>query len=415
MNSNEGQNNTNEVIAKKVNLWNINYINTLIVTLIINVAAMILITILPLYTKTIGGDNFIAGLLTTLLTISAFLCRPIFGKMIDSVGRRRVLILGLGMFALSTLMLLASYHLYVLLFLRLLQGVGLSAYSTALGTILSDVVPNERLSEGVGYFGIASTIAMAIGPSIGLFITEKFSYQATYIVSSCIALSGILFANFIKYEKERASIKLNMDEPYVISTASIETMSQLKKSGFIEKTALRPCFVMFFTVMAISAVFSFMPLFGLERNIDNIGLFFTFYALSMIFSRLLTGRIADRYGFAFAYIPGMIITFLLFLTLSFAYSLPMVLLAAVFYGVGYGTVQPVVNAVVIKLCPPERRGAANATYYATLDIGFGLGSFVWGYVSQVAGFTTVFLICAALVAISVLIYYVVLHRQIHSK
>lgn len=396
------------------NLWNRNYVNTLIVNMLINIASIILITVLPLYTMTIGGNNFVAGLLTTLLTISAFLCRPIFGKMLDRVSRRRVLILGLGMFAISTLMLLASNHLYILLFLRLVQGIGLSAYSTALGTILSDVVPLERLSEGVGYFGIASTIAMAIGPSIGLYTIEKFSYQATYVVSCLIALSGIIFAYFIQYEKVRVSNRYEREEAAVISTASVDTLGQLKKSSFIEQTALRPCFVMFLTVFAISAVFSFMPLFSLERNIDHIGLFFTFYAIAMILSRLVTGKIADRYGFTSAYIPGMIITFLLFLTLSFATSLPWVLLAAIFYGVGYGTVQPIVNAVVIRLCPPERRGAANATYYATLDIGFGLGSFVWGYVSQMYGFTAVFLICASCIALSVVIYYMVLHRVLRG-
>lgn len=415
MNSNEEQMNTNVKATNKAALWNSNYLNMLIVNLIINIASIILITVLPLYTMTIGGNNFIAGLLTTLLTISACLCRPIFGKMLDSVGRRKVLILGLGMFGLSTLMLLASHHLYILLFLRLVQGIGLSAYSTALGTILSDVVPIERLSEGVGYFGIASTVAMAIGPSIGLYITKNYSYQATYVVSCLIALSGIIFAYFIKYEKERDSGNVKQEDCVVISTASVDTLRQLKQSSFIERTALRPCFVMFFTVFAISAVFSFMPLFGLERNIDNIGLFFTFYAIAMVLSRIITGKIADRYGFTLAFIPGMIITFLLFITLSFAHSLPMVLLAAVFYGVGYGTVQPIVNAVVIKLCPPERRGAANATYYATLDIGFGLGSFVWGLVSQMYGFTAVFLICAVCIALSFVIYYLVLHRTIRAR
>ncbi len=414
MNSNEGTKITKETTVAKNGLWNRNYISTLIVNLIINIASIILITILPLYTMTIGGNNFVAGLLTTVLTISAFLCRPVFGKLLDSIGRRKVLILGLAMFALSTVMLLASYHLYILLFLRLMQGVGLSAYSTALGTILSDVVPIERVSEGVGYFGIASTIAMAIGPSIGLYLIERYDYNTAYVVSACIALSGIIFTYFICYEKGSAVTKSN-EETQVISTTSVDTMKQLKQSKFIEKTALRPCFVIFFIVLAISAVFSFMPLFSKERGIEHIGLFFTFYAISMIISRLFTGRIADRYGFVFAFIPGIVLTLLLFLTLAFAYSLPMVLLAAVFYGVGYGTVQPVMNAIVIKLCPSERRGAANATYYATLDTAFGLGSFVWGLVSQVFGFTAVFLICAGCVALSVIIYYLVLHPVIRMR
>ena len=108
----------------------------------------------------------------------------------------------------------------------------------------------------------------------------------------------------------------------------------------------------------------------------------------------------------------MLLTVMMFITLAYANSLPTVLLAAVFYGIGYGTLQPIMNAIVIKLAPPERRGSANATYYATMDISFGIGSIVWGAASQYLGFTAVFLACAASVVISLVIYYLILHYLI---
>jgi MFS family permease len=157
-----------------------------------------------------------------------------------------------------------------------------------------------------------------------------------------------------------------------------------------------------------------MPIFAESRNIGNIGLFFTAYAIAMIISRIFTGKIADRYGFYKAFLPSIIITFFMFIILAFAYSLPVVLLAAVFYGVGFGTLQPIMNAIVIKLSPPERRGAANATYYATMDISFGLGSLIWGAVSQYFGFTTVFLACATSVVISLIMYYLLLHPLVRN-
>jgi MFS family permease len=153
-----------------------------------------------------------------------------------------------------------------------------------------------------------------------------------------------------------------------------------------------------------------MPIFSKARDIDNIGLFFTFYAVSMILTRLVTGRLADHYGFLKVLLPGMAMMFMLFVTLAVASSLPVVLLAALFYGVGFGTIQPILNAIVIKLSPPERRGAANATYYATMDIGYGFGSLAWGVVSQMTGFTVVFLGCAVCMVIAVLAYYLLLHR-----
>jgi len=403
---------TMEIQNNKPLLWSKNFINTLIVNLIINISSMILITVLPLFTMTIGGNNFIAGLLMTILTMSALIFRPFFGKMLDNTGRRKVLILGLCLFSLSTILLLASTNMFLLLVLRFFQGIGLSAYSTALGTILSDVVPISRISEGVGYFGISATIAMAIGPTLGLYLCSRFSYQVTYIVTCGITLLSIIFACLINYEnKINKSIDTKQEDISVSFETVIIPQVPLGK-GFIEKSSVRPCIVLFFIVFAISAVFSFMPIFGESRDIDNIGLFFTFYAISMILSRIVTGKIADRYGFLKAFIPGITITFLLFLTLSFAHSLPVVLLAAVFYGVGYGVVQPIMNALVIRRSSPERRGAANATFYATMDIGFGMGSLVWGIISQIAGFTVVFLGCAFCIFISVLAYILILHPQI---
>lgn len=251
---------------------------------------------------------------------------------------------------------------------------------------------------------------MAIGPTLGLYLCDRFDYQVTYIIAFGISLSSIVFASFINYESKTRYSNNKYQEDIAVAREIDSIVQKPPGKGFIEKSSIRPCIVMLFTVFAISAVFSFMPIFAKARDIDNIGLFFTFYAVSMILARIVTGKVADRFGYSIVFIPAIAITFMLFITLAFAYSLPTVLLAAVFYGVGYGTVQPIMNTIVIKLSPPERRGAANATYYATLDIGFGIGSFAWGVVSQLAGFTAVFLSCAFCIVLSILAYYLFLHR-----
>lgn len=397
-------------------LWNWHYINLLAVTLIVNVASIIMITVLPLYTVSIGGNNVVAGTLMLIFTISALLFRPFFGRLLDESGRRMVLTLGLCFFAVANLLLIFATDITFVFFLRFLQGIGLSAYSTALGTVLSDVVPHERISEGIGYFGISATISMAVGPPLGLYLSNQFGFHKTYLVVFLIAMGSAIFAYFNRYEKDPhyQHVASQLAENAHKRRESSMT-NQKKRFDFIEKSVLRPCFVMLLIVLPISAVFSFMPLYGKARNIENIGLFFTVYAVSMIITRLLTGRLADRYGHLVVYLPSVVMTFLLFVILAFAKTLPVVLIAAIFYGVGYGTIQPIMNTIVIKFSPAARRGAANATYYATMDIGFGLGSFIWGGVSQVAGFTMVFLIGAALIALSLLVYFWILHSQIRTR
>lgn len=411
MNSHEYSDQTIKINSISTELWNMQYINILLLNLVINTSGILLISILPLYAMSLGGNNLIAGVIMAIYTLSALLFRPFFGKMLDMKGRKSVLILGLIIFTLTSLLFLFTTNIILLLLLRFVQGIGLSAYSTALGTILSDVVPMSRLSEGVGYFGIAGTISMAIGPSLGLYLYTQFGFPITYMVTFLISLCSIIFGGYINYELKKEKV---LEENVKYQQVFGVNQSKQEKKSFIEKTSVRPCIVMFFIVISISSVFSFMPIFGEARNIDNIGMFFTVYAVAVILSRIITGRIADRYGFYKTFLPSVILTIMMFITLAFANSLPTVLLAAVFYGIGYGTLQPIMNAIVIKLAPLDRRGSANATYYATMDISFGLGSIVWGAASQSFGFTTVFIACAVSVVISIVIYYVILHSVVNA-
>jgi len=401
-----------EMQSTKTKLWSIQLAYTLIVYLVINLSGIILITVLPLFTLSIGGNNTLAGLLSTFLTMSALVFRPFFGKMLDNSGRKKVLILGLSLFALSAFLQVFSINVYILLALRLFQGIGLSAYSTALGTILADVVPASRITEGIGYFRISQTISLAIGPTLALYLYDRTGHQLPIILASLIALISIVFAVLINYESKTEKNPDASNDELSSARETVDTPQSLARKGFFERSSIRPCIVLLFVVFAVSSVFTFMPIFAITRNIENIGLFFTFYGVSMVLSTFFTSKIADRHGYLIVFLPGIVITFLLFVTLAFTYTLPLVLLAAIFYGVGYGTVQPVLNAIVVKLSPPDRRGAANATLYATFDIGFGVGSFVWGAVSQFAGFTVVFLGCAFCVVLSVLAYFLFLHRSL---
>ncbi len=87
------------------------------------------------------------------------------------------------------------------------------------------------------------------------------------------------------------------------------------------------------------------------------------------------------------------------------------LIAAVIYAVGYGSVQPALNTIVISLCPPHKRGAANAISFTSLDLGIGLGAFVWRLVSQNWGYPTIYLGCTGFMLLAVLAYLLMFRRK----
>lgn len=404
-------------------LWSKTYIIMLVVSLLVGTGHYILMGTLPLYAANLSGKASAAGLMVTLLTLSALLFRPVFGNLMDKRGRKVVLVTGAAiLMAVAVLYNLTSVILLIFIN-RFINGIGFSAHTTASGTIVADVVPPDRLSEGIGYYGISNTLAMAVGPAIGLFLIESRGYSILFITVLVLSVLSLISTLLVNYEKEgmtsnaapartgkgaRSEASTDESEPARCTESPVLKLNP-KKEPFLEKSAVLPSLVMFFVALSFGAIITFIPSFGLSRNIDNIGVFFTAYALAVLAARAFTGRLADRHGFFGVLLPGFFCIFLSLILLAFAYSLPAVLTSAVFYGLGYGTVYPLINAIIIKLCPPSRRGSANATIFAAMDIGIGSGAFVWGFISQGAGFAAVYLLSALFILVALAVYLVKVH------
>lgn len=397
-------------IESKSSLWT-KYFNLMLVySFLTSTTNYLMITAAPLYAIHLGGDNSIAGLMMGIFMIAAILVRPYFGKLLDEKSRRVVLIAGAAICTLTYFSYLFAFSIGMLILIRAINGIGFSANTNASGTVVSDVIPKDRLAEGVGYYGIANTLSTAIGPSIALFIIKNYNYTILFIFTAFLGILSMLVSYLIDYEKN------NNEEFIVISKTSSNknnnTTSKKSTNMIFEKTALPVALVMVFLAVTIGGIMTFVPTYATTRGIDNISSYFTVYALALLITRLFVGRMADKYGVSMAIIPGIILVIISFIILAFAKSLPVFLLSATLYGLGYGSSQPTLNAVMIKLCPPERRGAGNSTFYTAMDIGSGGGAMLWGVISQNFGFQSVYLTCAASVGISLLCYLFILRKQI---
>lgn len=399
----------------KEKLWTKYYIIVMIVTLLFGVSSTIHMSTLPLYAQEIGGDKSAAGMLTGLFSFSALLFRPPVGKFVDSKGRKIVLMAGIFIVTAVSFFYSFTQIVWVLLMLRFIHGIGMSAQSTTTGTIVADLVPHSRLMEGIGYFGISNVLATAIGPALGLYLIDFGGYRFLYLITFAICLAGAVLAAFINYEKERkAKLQEENKHQQAQEIAPAEEKKEVPKGAFFEKTTLLPAAIMLFVSFSMSAIMSFLPSYALSRNVSSIGLFFTVYAGALLISRLFTGRLSDRFGATVVFIPGLAIFTLSLFTIAMATSLQAFLVAAVFYGLGSGTVMPILNAITIKLCPPDRRGAANATFFAAIDVGMGAGSIVWGFVSQNAGFPIIYFLSTAIVIIPALLYLFGLRKKLQK-
>ncbi len=243
--------------------------------------------------------------------------------------------------------------------------------------------------------------AMALGPALGLYVLEHYNYTLLFFLSAlCIALA--LLTGFLE---SRYFNQVSIESPIIEKNFKYKTRQNIKAALF-EKTALWPASLYFIVMMTYATVGIFLPAYASEKGVENIGIFYVVTALSTILVRLISGRIADRYGPSKVLLTGMLLLAIGLQVLPVAASLPMFLAAAIIYGIGHGAVQPTINALVISLAPVERRGAANATLLCAMDLGIMVGSVLWGGVAQAFGFIYIYYVSAILIILFTVICFV---------
>jgi MFS family permease len=386
-----------EPSLQNTRLWTRNFFLLIIANFSVYVSFYMLIPSLPVYIKEITGKDVLTGLAMGVFLLAAVLFRPFAGRLIDSGNRKDCFLSGSAIFFISSLAFNLAPTLLVLLPARFVQGLGWAYCNTAAGTLASDIIPKPRLAEGMGYYGLSLSVAMAVGPALALLVMQRYGFQAMFYVCAGFVLLSFLLALLIKHKNANKTAK---------APATIRTL--------LEKKALPPSLVMFFGGICYAAIVSFLALYGQYRQVTDIGLFFVVYAVSIAVSRPLFGRLADRKGYDLVMVIGLILCTLTLVIIYLAYSLPVFVLAGLVYGIGFGAVQPTMQALSVLYVPPERRGAATATYFLFLDLGLGLGSVFWGFFAECIGYELMYL-TAIIPSLLSLVVYLFFARQAKTQ
>ena len=395
---------------QKEKLWTKDFILMAVLSFFISVSLNITGTITPLYARHLGGDLSLLGLVMAFFTVSALIFRPYFGNMLDKKGRKLTIITGGIIFSVVTIAYGIVFSTIGLLALRFFHGLGFSAHSTASGTIVADIVPRSRLAEGIGFFGISHTLAMGLGPLVGLNLLEHRGFRDVFFLAAVLGGISVICAFLIKLgskpDEKRAAI--NMSHNDLADRSSV-------MYALVEKSAIPTFFVMLFIALTLGAVLTFLPVYADSRGIGDIGFFYSVFALVQLITRPITGKLADKLGYTAIMMPGMAFMAISMLMLAFATDLAMFVAAGAIYGLGFGSVQPTLNAIMITLCPPERRGVGNATFFSAMDIGIGAGAIIWGIASQIAGFAFVFGAASICIVIASVLYMLILNKQLNGE
>lgn len=120
----------------------------------------------------LGGNQ--AGLALTFFQIGAVLFRPFAGKWMDDFDKSKVLFATSALFCLVCFAYLGAKAVVFLLILRFVHGVAFSTGTTATATMVAVYSPASRKGEGIGYLAVFTSVAMVIGPFIGLKLINEY-------------------------------------------------------------------------------------------------------------------------------------------------------------------------------------------------------------------------------------------------
>lgn len=353
----------------------------------------VLMVTLTIYTM----DNFHAsqaqaGLASSIFVLGAVLVRPIAGKKIDKIGRRKMLLGSLVLFLIASIGYFLVNSLSLLLIDRLIHGFAFGLATTATGTIAADIIPNERRGEGTGYFAMSTNLAMAFGPFIGLLITQHFSYSIIFYAASLFAAFSLV-----------ASLFMNVPEG---DKGGASPQKGFKISDYFEKRALPISIFIGFAGFTYSSILSYLTSFAKEMDLmDAASFFFVVFAVFLLASRPFTGRMFDVKGENAVIYPSLLLFAVGMVILSQSHHGITLLIAGALIGVGYGTFQSSCQAISIKEAPSNRMGLATSTFFTMYDFGIGVGPFLLGFLIPFTGFKGLFLGMSVFAFVLIGIYY----------
>ncbi|MGE7765422.1 MFS transporter [Peribacillus sp. NPDC096540] len=378
---------------QKPKLWTKDFLIVSSANFFLFLTFYVLMVTLTIYTM----DNFHAsqaqaGLASSIFVLGAVLVRPIAGKKIDQIGRRKMLLGSLILFLLSSIFYFLVDSLSLLLIDRLVHGISFGLATTATGTIAADIIPNERRGEGTGYFAMSTNLAMAFGPFVGLLITQHFSYSIIFYAASLFAAFSLIASTFMHVpegEKER-----------------VAQQKGFKIGDYFEKRALPISIFIGFAGFTYSSILSYLTSFAKELNLmDAASFFFVVFAIFLLVSRPFTGRMFDVKGENAVIYPSLLLFAVGMVILSQSHHGITLLIAGALIGVGYGTFQSSCQAISIKEAPANRMGLATSTYFTMYDFGIGVGPFLLGFLIPFTGFQGLFIGMSILSFVLIAIYY----------
>jgi MFS family permease len=419
----------------------------------LNFAGMwMLPAMLPLFIHSTGAPTYMLGWVVGLTAIATIITRPLAGLAVDRFGRRGVFSVGtIGMLVTAVGFAIMPFY-GAILAIRFVQGLAWGFTNTSCTTIGADNIAKSRYAEGLGWFSLASSLAMVLSPALSLTLFYAVGGTASSLVCAGFFLLSLLCSCFVTYHTVDAKVdrgavdkrseldrgvgldrevELDRETPNLstleetdelsssvsplgsVSLSNSEQIDELSsytslstsapnsprrkiaefiKETLFEKSALLAALLMMLTASSYGIVQSFLSdMLDNSGAHDYVAAFFIVMAVAALGARPAFGRWADARGYFMPAFVSFICMSASMVLLAWSHELSILVVAAILQGVGYSAGFSLFMALATRHAKPRRRGTAIATVMVGFDAGSGLTAIGLSFVAFSLGYAALFI------------------------
>ena len=325
------------------------------------------------FAATLGAGAVLMGFLTASMNVCSLVVRPFAGNLTDRLPKRGLAAAGAALMCVTAVGQALAPSTVLLAVMRLAGGAGYSLCSVCMSTWFAGTLPPARLGQGMGIFGLMNALGMAVGPAVGIAVSDALGYRPALGLSAVFAglsLAGVLLVRDAGRPAGEKNAGAEKNAP---------TEAPAARPHLLDRRAVPAALVVALFTVPYMATQSFLVSYAEARGLDvPTGLFFTVYAAALMVLRVALGRAFDRVGFL-AFVVGSGVSAAGSLVLLATMSGPAgLLLAAPLMAGGYGVMCSVCQSTAVRAVGPEHVGLANSTYYMGFDAGMTLGPMIGG-------------------------------------
>ena len=358
----------------------------------------------PFHILDLGGSTFASGMFLGFLTYSSAFSAPLTGAFADRVGQRRILLTSSLALAGFSLAYAVITHVALLLALVLVHGVFWSGLLSASAAYMTDLLPERRRAEGIGYWGLSTVAAIAVAPPVGFWI---YRHGWTWLCVGAAALNLMMALIAWNLDPGRSRRETAGGPQAGVHAGDVSRPGK----SLIEWRVLIVSLSLFLYSYGYGGITSFTALYADANGVVPKGIYLTTLALVILVTRPLAGRLGDRWGYRRVFMPCLVLISIGLGLLALGGTRPWMIASAVVFGTGFGTAYPVYVGYVMQGVAAERRGAAFGAILAAFDTGIGTGSTSMGWIIQEHGFAAAFGVAAGL-SLLALPYFVAVDRMV---